>query len=576
MPNKPKDPYILNHLEAAKEAVMTRGWTVCKASKIYKVPRTTLFDHTRGRFRDGVGKMGRTLALDQQTENSLVKYCIYMAQKGFPLTRKILGVLALQSIKQMKVKNPFSEAGPSRKWVRSFLKRHTLQLSLRTPDHVDGGRAALNQVEVDQFFNILQSVYDDHPNITSAQVYNCDETGFSAKETTKVKVIAKKGQKRVYLQQVKFTGHTTVLMAASAAGDVLPPFVIHQESCPSDALSSAPSGWKADSSKSGWITTNLFQKWFEEVFIPNCTNKAKPALLLMDNHVSHLSATMIDLANKHNIILLCLPPHSSHILQPLDKGYFNLLKQAMANMAVSLGYGGVKTVPKQSFTKLLQFAMAKISNEAIKSSFRATGVYPLRRITLGDADPDDENAPDITEDNAADPPCSEGGKKQIKKLVKLGIIPEYLTDILLPPPPKKVKNQSKARLSARILNSNIVSPPSTVQSPIENATIPEPSQLYAIDEVQPGPSTKPPRKSLYQIASSMSDDEDDETCCVCDKQSPPGLKKISNLQIINWARCSRCRHWTHLKFCSDVQVVSKDEVFLCPHCTTRKSLGRNY
>ena len=168
-----------------------------KASKIYKVPKTTLHDHTYGRYRDVTGKMGRQLALHPETEESLVKYCTYMSTRGYPLTRKILQAICTQVVNQLKIKNPFNERWPSRKWIRSFLKRHKDKLSLRTPDPVDASRSALTQAKVDTYFSLLENLYAKNA-ITPSAIFNCDETGFSAKDITKVKVIARKGQKRAY------------------------------------------------------------------------------------------------------------------------------------------------------------------------------------------------------------------------------------------------------------------------------------------------------------------------------------------------------------------------------------------
>ena len=46
----------------------------------------------------------------------------------------------------------------------------------------------------------------------------------------------------------------------------------------------------------------------------------------MDNHKSHLSKELIDYAKSENIELLCLPAHSTHLLQPLDVGFYYMFK----------------------------------------------------------------------------------------------------------------------------------------------------------------------------------------------------------------------------------------------------------
>ena len=45
----------------------------------------------------------------------------------------------------------------------------------------------------------------------------------------------------------------------------------------------------------------------------------------MDGHCSHISLELIQLAQENDIHLLCLPSHTSHLLQPLDVGVFKSL-----------------------------------------------------------------------------------------------------------------------------------------------------------------------------------------------------------------------------------------------------------
>ena len=47
----------------------------------------------------------------------------------------------------------------------------------------------------------------------------------------------------------------------------------------------------------------------------------------MDGHYSHVTMEAIDYAIKHNIELVCLPPHSTHRLQPLDTHFNGPLKK---------------------------------------------------------------------------------------------------------------------------------------------------------------------------------------------------------------------------------------------------------
>ena len=52
----------------------------------------------------------------------------------------------------------------------------------------------------------------------------------------------------------------------------------------------------------------------------------RPVLLVLDGHGSHITIDVIEYARMNEIHLLCLPSHTSHILQPLDVGVFKSFK----------------------------------------------------------------------------------------------------------------------------------------------------------------------------------------------------------------------------------------------------------
>jgi len=81
-------------------------------------------------------------------------------------------------------------------------------------------------------------------------------------------------------------------------------------------------------SPNGWINSQLFVDWLQNLFLVETATIPKPILLIMDNLSSHISIEAIELAQKNQIILLCLPPNTTHALQPLDLvtfGYINVV-----------------------------------------------------------------------------------------------------------------------------------------------------------------------------------------------------------------------------------------------------------
>lgn len=84
-------------------------------------------------------------------------------------------------------------------------------------------------------------------------------------------------------------------------------------------------------SPNGWTDDFVSTQWFEESFIPQATARntsGKPILLIFDGHSSHITDQIRELALNNNIHLFCLPPHTTHKLQPLDVGCFGPLQNA--------------------------------------------------------------------------------------------------------------------------------------------------------------------------------------------------------------------------------------------------------
>ena len=83
-------------------------------------------------------------------------------------------------------------------------------------------------------------------------------------------------------------------------------------------------GTSFNCSDNGWITKKHYIEWFD--FFLKTIPPTKPVLLIEDGHSSHVSIEVIKLVRKNNVHLLCLPSHTTHLLQALDVGIFKSLK----------------------------------------------------------------------------------------------------------------------------------------------------------------------------------------------------------------------------------------------------------
>ena len=70
-----------------------KGLTVSAAARMCAVPRQTLDDQIKGRVFHGTSP-GSSTILSCDEEASLVSYVLYMAYRGFPLTRRMVIVFA--------------------------------------------------------------------------------------------------------------------------------------------------------------------------------------------------------------------------------------------------------------------------------------------------------------------------------------------------------------------------------------------------------------------------------------------------------------------------------------------------
>ncbi len=101
-------------------------------------------------------------------------------------------------------------------------------------------------------------------------------------------------------------------------------------------------------------------------------------LLIMDGYGSHLTYEFWSCAKKHNIILFCLSPHSTHLTQPLDIGYFQLFKHYHTQAIDCIVQLGDVWFRKLQFLAEFQTMRERTFTEAIICSvWKKTGLIPF-------------------------------------------------------------------------------------------------------------------------------------------------------------------------------------------------------
>ena len=100
--------------------------------------------------------------------------------------------------------------------------------------------------------------------------------------------------------------------------------------------------------------------------------------MICDGHDSHVSVAFVCFCMTHNIWILLLPPHSSHLLQPLDVGIFGPLKKALSVQSDKLFRSGLARIQKvewlESFAKARAIAMRP---DNVDGAWRGASLFPF-------------------------------------------------------------------------------------------------------------------------------------------------------------------------------------------------------
>lgn len=85
----------------------------------------------------------------------------------------------------------------------------------------------------------------------------------------------------------------------------------------------------------GWKAVTL--SWFEKLLVPAVDSlfSEGPVVLFVDGHHSHLSLPLVRTAREKGVHVFCLPPHTTHVLQPLDVGVYGPVKKVWQGIVKS-------------------------------------------------------------------------------------------------------------------------------------------------------------------------------------------------------------------------------------------------
>ena len=363
----------------ALDAVAKGKMGVNRAALEFNVPRTTLKDRVAGRVAHG-SNMGPKPYLTYEEEQELVEFLMNCSKMGYGKTRQdVMKLVESYIIKKGITLEDNRGSKLSNGWWVRFLQRWP-KLSLRKGDSFAVVREEASSYDVfKSYFDLLEDVMMEHGlKGRPSQIYNCDESGMPLQHKVP-KVISAKGCKKV--RQVSSGNKTqiTILGCASATGQVIPPMVIFTGKYFNSLLSDGEvPGTLYGMSPNGWMDQELFSDWFLEHFLTHAVPE-RPLLLMLDGHSSHYTLELVKAAAKKEVIIFCLPPHTTADTQPLDTSCFGPLKTFWFETCRQYLFDNPgRVITKFQFSSLFAQAWSKgMTINNIVSGFRGAGIYPF-------------------------------------------------------------------------------------------------------------------------------------------------------------------------------------------------------
>ena len=372
MPQTDNEARILLALQAYKN---DPELSLRRAAKLYQVNFTTLLRRHNG-VQSRANTISKSRKLSNLEEEIVIKYILDLNSRGFP--PRLRGVEEMAN--RLLADRDMSPVG--NRWARNFVNRHE-ELDMRFFRKYDYQRAKCEDPTIIyNWFMLVQNTIAKY-GILLDDIYNFDETGFLMGMIASGMVVTgseKRGKPKSV--QPGSREWITVIQAINAEGWAIPPFIVvagqyhlanwYQES-------NLPGDWAITTTQNGWTNNETGFEWLKH-FDQHTTNRSKGVyrLLILDGHGSHHSADFEMYCEENNIITLCMPPHSSHLLQPLDVGCFGMLKKAYGREIEHLIRCSITHVSKTEFFPAFHNAFqATMTKRNIKSAFRGAGLVPF-------------------------------------------------------------------------------------------------------------------------------------------------------------------------------------------------------
>ena len=281
---------------------------------------------------------------------------------------------------------------PSNSWLTNFAKANNLVI--KNPISIEEARRKnCNYQKVYEFYEKNREILTNtHPRF----IWNADEASHTS--SRHFKALAGKDM-NIYSSNTRFSDpHITTMFCCNAQGERMKPFIILPkiDLLPFHFIKDFNAYFATQSN--GWMTKKIFSIWaihfvaelnlIRLTLPPEIRNEK--AVLIIDNHSSRVNSFAIEFLKKHNIIVLTLPAHCSHVLQPFDVGCAACLKAKISKaklfdniekIQMNYLFLAPKTArARYSIVSAIINSWYEIPITTIQHSFEKAGIFPFNPL----------------------------------------------------------------------------------------------------------------------------------------------------------------------------------------------------
>ncbi|XP_068756525.1 uncharacterized protein [Montipora capricornis] len=369
---------FLNAMKDVREGRMSTR----KAVQKWELKKPTLHDRLNGSVNFDRRK-GPSPVLTKAEENQIADWLIQLANRAFGLSKDGF----LKAVKKCLDKDgrttPFKDNKPGNKWFRSFIKRNP-KVKLRKARPLEKKRASICKDAVDTWFTDFEAFLIEKglANCPS-QIWNCDETGFDLQGRAGTVIGPSTRKHAPYRVLSGSREHITMLPCFNACVQWMPPYFIFPGKRVPVTLNPLEGGVEGSifpMTETEYMDTQTFYMWFANHFIPNLP-PARPVVLLIDSHDSHLDPETFQLAQKNGICLHALLKNATHLVQPSDVGLFGPMKKSWYKSVREFSQRNPNSdTNKRNFCSVFKGTWEDVMGPSVLvSAFSKSGIYPLNR-----------------------------------------------------------------------------------------------------------------------------------------------------------------------------------------------------